>query len=49
MEVEHRGNTRGDEWYTEVLCLATDATLFPGDLGRAGAEGDAAQPAAVVK
>ncbi|MCZ8435123.1 phage protein [Achromobacter ruhlandii] len=49
MEVEHRGNTRDDEWYTEVLCLATDATLFPGDLGRAGAEGDAAKPAAVVK
>lgn len=49
MEVEHRGHTRDNDWYTEILCLATDATLFPGDLGRAGAEGTAARLADVVK
>lgn len=49
MEVAHRGHTRDNDWYTDVLCLATDATLFPGDLGRAGTQGDAAKPASVVK
>ena len=38
-----------DSWYTDVLCLATDATLYPGDLGRAGMDGDAAKSANVVK
>ena len=49
METEHLGNTRDNDWYTDVLCLATDATLYPGDLGRAGMDGDAAKSANVVK
>lgn len=27
---EHRGDSRGDEWYTDVVCLAIDASASPG-------------------
>lgn len=30
MTAEIWGDTRGNEWYTEVVCLAVDATLIPG-------------------
>ena len=49
MEVAHRGSTRDNDWYTDVLCIATDATLYPGDLGRASADGGGGKPADVVK
>ncbi|WP_249205271.1 hypothetical protein [Achromobacter sp. Marseille-Q0513] len=49
MVVEHRGNTRGGDWYTDVLCVATDATLYPGDLGQAGPGGGDGKAANVVK
>lgn len=29
MLVEHYGDTRGNEFYTEVLCIAADGTAFP--------------------
>ena len=44
MVVEHRGNTRGGDWYTDVLCVATDATLYPGDLGRPAPAAAMARP-----
>ena len=49
MEVAHRGSTRDNDWYTDVLCIATDATLYPGDRGRASADGGGGKPADVVK
>ncbi|WP_257744602.1 phage protein [Burkholderia glumae] len=30
MTAEIWGDTRGNDWYTEVICLAVDATLVPG-------------------
>ncbi|MGS1064106.1 phage protein [Burkholderia glumae] len=30
MSADIWGDTRGNEWYTEVICLAVDATLIPG-------------------
>ena len=44
MVVEHRGNTRGGDWYTDVLCVATDATLYPRSrqAGPGGGDGKAA-------
>ncbi|WP_236225606.1 phage protein [Pseudomonas pseudonitroreducens] len=32
--VNHSGDTRGNEWYTDVICLAVDATVPPGLLDR---------------
>lgn len=29
MLAEHSGNTRGNEWYTNLVCLAMDATVVP--------------------
>ena len=29
MVAEHSGDTRGNEYYTEVICLAADATVLP--------------------
>jgi hypothetical protein len=29
MEANHRGDTRGEEWYTDLTCLAVDATVPP--------------------
>lgn len=29
MSAEHSGDTRGNEYYTEVICLAADATVLP--------------------
>ncbi|MNT44118.1 hypothetical protein D3C72_1806300 [compost metagenome] len=29
MIAEHRGDTRGGDWYTEAICLAADATTIP--------------------
>ena len=31
---EHRGDTRGQDWYTDLICLAMDATVTPALLGR---------------
>lgn len=28
--VEHRGDTRGNEWYTDLVCLAVDPSAAPG-------------------
>jgi hypothetical protein len=28
--VEHRGDTRGQEWYTDIICLAVDPSAAPG-------------------
>lgn len=32
MLAEHWGDTRGNDWYTEVVCLAADVTAIPRDL-----------------
>lgn len=29
MVAEHQGDTRGNPWYTDLVCLAADATLIP--------------------
>lgn len=29
MVAEHNGDTRGHDWYTDVICLAIDATIAP--------------------
>nr|WP_318234757.1 hypothetical protein [Cupriavidus sp. CV2] len=31
MVAEHTGDTRGNDWYTEIVCLAADATVLPQD------------------
>ena len=28
MVAEHHGDTRGQDWYTDMTCLAVDATLI---------------------
>lgn len=33
MVANHSGDTRGDEWYTDVICLAIDATIPPSYIG----------------
>ncbi|MDG9858220.1 hypothetical protein N7403_30600 [Pseudomonas nitroreducens] len=32
--VNHSGDSRGNEWYTDVICLAVDATVPPGLIDR---------------
>jgi hypothetical protein len=32
MVANHSGDTRGNPWYTDMVCLAVDATLAPGQL-----------------
>lgn len=44
MIVSHEGDTRGNDWYTDVVCLAADVTAFRGFV-RQGAVVD---PAALV-
>ncbi|SDI54028.1 phage protein [Pseudomonas panipatensis] len=46
--VNHSGDTRGNEWYTDVICLAVDATVPPGLLDRPETPG-AVAPAGPVK
>ncbi len=29
MRVDHSGDTRGDQWYSDMICLAVDATMIP--------------------
>lgn len=33
MQAEHSGDTRGNPWYTDIICLAVDATIKPGYKG----------------
>ena len=30
LTVEHRGDTRGNDWYSELVCLDVDETAPPG-------------------
>ena len=31
MRVQHKGDTRGNDWYSELLCLSVDATITSED------------------
>lgn len=33
MIADHTGDTRGNAWYTDIICLAVDATMTPGVSG----------------
>ena len=33
MVADHSGDTRGQQWYTDLICLAVDATMVPGVFG----------------
>lgn len=43
MVAEHSGDTRGNEWYTDVICLATDASV-PLELAQKGSAIDPIKP-----
>jgi hypothetical protein len=42
MVANHSGDTRGNEWYTDMICLAVDATVPPGMAPRAAIAPEAA-------
>lgn len=42
MTANHRGDTRADEWYTDLVCLAVDATVLPSMTQRAAVAPEAA-------
>lgn len=33
MQIDHSGDTRGNTWYSDIFCLAVDATIKPGYKG----------------
>jgi hypothetical protein len=41
MRVQHKGDTRGNDWYSELLCLSVDATITSEDAINALTAGDA--------
>jgi hypothetical protein len=40
MVADHQGDTRGNAWFTELTCLAIDATIPPSYLQRTGVNND---------
>lgn len=42
MSANHNGDTRGNDWYTDLTCLAVDATVPPSAAGRAAIAPEAA-------
>ena len=43
MYAQHTGDTRGNPWYTDLICLSVDATV-PNDSVNLGAVGNVAPP-----
>jgi hypothetical protein len=44
---DHHGDTRGNEWYTDVICVSVDATVFNTLLRNSATPGAIAEPGAV--
>lgn len=45
MSTDHSGDTRGDQWYSDLICLSVDSTVVPrGLVGRVPVDGDAIKP-----
>lgn len=44
---DHHGDTRGNEWYTDVICVSVDATVFNALLRNSANPGAIAEPGAV--
>lgn len=45
MSADHSGDTRGDQWYSDLICLSVDSTVVPrGLVGRVPVDGDAIKP-----
>lgn len=45
MSADHSGDTRGDQWYSDLICLSVDSTVIPrGLVGRVPVDGDAIKP-----
>jgi hypothetical protein len=52
MDISHWGDTRGNDWYTRVICLAVDATLLDinlSDKSQQSVSGPVPPPLGVIK